>query len=77
MDHTPTTYSFGNCELDVRLHEFRRNSQPRAMEPQVFDLLAYLIENRHRLVDKDGLNAKIWRGRFVSDASLTTASNRR
>jgi adenylate cyclase len=68
-----TIYVFGDCELDLGLHELRFEGQVRAVEPQVFDLLAYLIKHRDRLVDKDELNEKIWHGRFVSDASLTTA----
>ena len=34
-----------------------------AVEPQVFDLLVYLVENRERVVSKDDLIASVWRGR--------------
>jgi len=66
-------YRFGAYELDLGLHELRFEGQACAVEPQVFDLLAYLIEHRDRLVNKDELNEKIWHGRIVTDASLTTA----
>jgi len=65
------TYLFGNCELDNALRELRRDGAARAIEPQVFDLLLYLLENRDRMVSKEELNQRIWKGRFVSEASLS------
>ena len=66
------TYLFGDCELDPGLHELRRKGSVSAIEPKVFDLLLYLVENRDRVVSKDELNQRIWKGRIVSDASLST-----
>lgn len=66
------TYLFGDCQLDAGLRELRKNGHVSAVEPKVFDLLLYLVENRDRLIDKDELNQRIWKGRFVSDASLST-----
>ncbi len=66
------TYLFGDCELDPGLHELRKCGCVSAVEPKVFDLLVYLIENRDRLVGKDELNQRIWNGQVVSDASLST-----
>ena len=45
------------------------------LEPQVFDVLAYLIQNRERVVSKDDLLASIWEGRSVSKSALTTRIN--
>ena len=45
------------------------------MEPQVFDLLVYLVENRDRVVSRDDLFASIWGGRIVSDSTLTSRIN--
>ena len=45
------------------------------MQPQVFDLLVYLVENRHRVVSKDDLIATIWQGRIVSESTLTSRIN--
>jgi pimeloyl-ACP methyl ester carboxylesterase/DNA-binding winged helix-turn-helix (wHTH) protein len=42
------------------------------LEPQVFDLLVYLIENRERVVTKDDMIASIWGGRIVSESTLTS-----
>ena len=46
-----------------------------SLEPQVFDLLVYLIENRDHVVTKDDLIQSIWKGRVVSESALTTRIN--
>ena len=38
----------------------------------MLDLLIYLVQNRDRVVSKDDLIASVWRGRIVSDATLTS-----
>ena len=48
---------------------------PIAVEPQVFDLLIYLVQNQHRVVSKDDLIASVWGGRIVSDSTLTSRIN--
>jgi TolB-like protein/Flp pilus assembly protein TadD len=48
---------------------------PVALEPQVFDLLVYLVRNRGRVVSKDDLIDRVWGGRIVSDSALTTRLN--
>ena len=55
--------------------ELCRRSEPIAVEPQVFDLLVYLIENRNRVVSKDDLIGAVWAGRIVSDSTLTSRIN--
>ena len=40
------------------------------LEPQVFDLLVYLIRHRDRVVSNDDLIAGVWNGRIVSDSTL-------
>jgi TolB-like protein/Flp pilus assembly protein TadD len=66
---------FGNCELDTNRREFRRDGEPIPLEPQVFDLLVYLVENRDRVVSKDDLLATVWGGRIVSESTLTSRIN--
>jgi TolB-like protein/tetratricopeptide (TPR) repeat protein len=63
---------FADLTLDTNRRELRRGSDPVAVEPQVFDLLIYLVENRDRVVSKDDLIAAIWGGRVVSDSALTS-----
>jgi TolB-like protein/Tfp pilus assembly protein PilF len=68
-------FAFGDQVLDVERRELRRGGAPVALEPQVFDLLVYLICNRERVVSKDDLIGNVWGGRIVSDSTLTTRIN--
>jgi TolB-like protein/Flp pilus assembly protein TadD len=65
-------YEFGHYSLDVDQQELRLGSDPVAIEPQVFDLLQYLIRNRERVVSKDDLIANVWHGRIVSESTLSS-----
>jgi len=67
--------AFGDYVLDSGRRELRRNAVPIALEPQVFDLLLYLVQNRDHVVTKDDLIATVWKGRIVSDSTLTTRIN--
>ena len=69
------TLSFGDYEIDVERRELRRAETPVHVEPQVFDLLVYLVQNRDRVVSKDDLIASVWGGRSVSDSTLTSRIN--
>ena len=65
-------YQFGPFELDLATVELREGDKTRAMEPQVFALLALLVENRERLVSKDEIIEKVWDGRIVSEAAVAS-----
>jgi adenylate cyclase len=69
------TFSFDDYELEIEQRELRRGGEPVALEPQVFDLLVYLIRNRGRVVSKDDLIENIWGGRIVSTSTLTSRLN--
>lgn len=66
---------FGDYVLDKERRELRRSSEQIALEPQVFDVLLYLVQNRDRVVTKDDLIAAVWDGRIVSDSTLTSRIN--
>jgi TolB-like protein len=68
-------YLFEDFVLDTGRRELRRDNRLISVAPQVFDLLAYLICRRERVVTKDDLVASIWKGRAVSDSALTTRIN--
>jgi adenylate cyclase len=68
-------YLFEDYALDTDRRELRRGADLIPVTPQVFDLLDFLIRNRHRVVSKDDLIAAIWGGRIVSDSALTTRIN--
>ena len=65
-------FEFSDYSLDVGRRELRRGASLIQIEPQVFDLLVYLIENRERVVTKDDLIASVWGGRIVSESTLTS-----
>jgi len=68
-------FRFENHLLDVDRRELRRGAELIDVEPQVFDLLLYLVQNRDRVVSKDDLIAGVWGGRIVSDSTLTSRIN--
>ena len=65
-------YAFGDYELDTRLHELRRAGEPVRIEPQVFDVLAYLFASRDRLVPKEELLDRVWGHRYVAPTTLNS-----
>ncbi len=65
-------YLFENYSLDVDRLELRRGSELVPVEPQVLDLLHYLIRNRDHVVTKDDLIADVWQGRIVSESTLSS-----
>mgnify|MGYP003633306306 CR=1 FL=1 len=65
-------YTFGNFELDLAKAELRSNGQLRSIQPQIFALLAFLLEHRERLVSKDEIFENVWDGRIVTDSALAS-----
>src|SRR5262249_8835135 len=61
-------FLFGDYALDLERRELRRGAELVEVEPQVFDLLAYLVENRDRVASKDNLLAAVWHGRTGPDS---------
>jgi pimeloyl-ACP methyl ester carboxylesterase/DNA-binding winged helix-turn-helix (wHTH) protein len=68
-------FLFENHALDVERRELRRGAELISLEPQVFDLLVYLVRNRDRVVSKDDLLQAVWGGRIVSESTLTSRIN--
>jgi pimeloyl-ACP methyl ester carboxylesterase/DNA-binding winged helix-turn-helix (wHTH) protein len=65
-------FFFDNHTLDVDRRELRNAGALVALEPQVFDLLVYLLKNRDRVVSKDDLIDGVWDGRIVSESTRTS-----
>ena len=65
-------YRFGPFELDLARVELRTGGEVRPLEPQVFALLAFLVEHRERLVSRDEIIEKVWDGRVVSDSAVSS-----
>jgi TolB-like protein len=68
-------YHFEDFALDQGKRELRRGGEMLRLEPQVFDVLSYLVDNRDRVVSKDDLIDAVWQGRIVSDATLSSRIN--
>src|SRR3954447_9191474 len=66
---------FEKLVLDTDRRELRRGEGAVPLQPQVFDLLVYLIENRDRVVTKDDLLEAVWNGRIVSESTLISRIN--
>ncbi len=68
-------FQFADCLLDTDRRELRRDNIVIPVEPQVFDLLAFVVQNRDRVVSKDDIISAIWNGRAISDSALGTRIN--
>ena len=68
-------FFFEDQMLDPERRELRRSQVQVPLEPQVFDLLLYLVRNCDRVVSKDDLIESVWKGRLVSDSTLTSRIN--
>jgi len=65
-------YRFAGLELDCSRFQLRRADKTLAVQPQVFDVLRYLVANHDRFVSKDELLDKVWSGRIVSETTLSS-----
>ena len=63
-------FQFNQVSLDTAQYRLCLSGNPVSIEPQVFDLLVYLVENRDRVVTRDELLENLWKGKMVTDAAL-------
>ncbi len=68
-------YRFGPYTLDTDRRELWQGADLTPLQPQVFDLLVHLVENRGHVVSKDDLLEAVWGGRIVSESTLTSRIN--
>lgn len=69
MEHQ---FCFGKFTLDKKNYTLSYDGASIHIEPKVFELLCYLIENRKCIVSKSEIIEKIWQGRSVSDAAVSS-----
>jgi len=67
------TFVFGEFELDPARRELRVAGKARSLQPQVFDLLLYLVEHHERVVPKRELLEALWPDTIVTESSLQRA----
>ena len=68
-------FLFGDCTLDPTRRELWRGGEAIHVEPQVFDLLLYLVRNRDQVISKDDMLEAVWGGRIVSESTLSNRIN--
>ena len=66
-------FEFEDFVLDINLAELRRGDKQIPIEPRVFDLLVFLIQNSDRVLSRDEIVEKVWDGRFVSDSAISSS----
>ena len=66
----PMIHRFDEFTLDDRRFQLRRRDEIVLVEPRVFDLIAFLVRHRSRVVPKDELLDQLWSGRTVAESSL-------
>lgn len=70
----PRQYEFSGYRLDAVARElFGPDAARIAIHAKALDVLAYLIEQRDRVVDKDEMLAAVWANRVVEENNLTQA----
>jgi len=65
------SFRFADRALDPDRRELWVGDSVRETEPKVFDLIAYLLEHRDRVVTKDELQEALWPNLIVTEASLS------
>lgn len=65
-------FRFAGVELDPAARLLRNDRGPVHVEQQVFGVLMYLLEHRHRAVPKAELLDAVWGHRFVTESALTS-----
>jgi len=64
-------YEFAEFRLDAEEKVLLKKGKPVDLRPRVFQLLAILVENQGRIVEKDDLMNQIWADSFVEESNLT------
>lgn len=64
-------YSFGPFRVDVGRRLLLRGGNPIPLTPKAFDILLVLVQNRHRIVEKEELMKLVWPDTVVEENNLT------
>jgi TolB-like protein/DNA-binding winged helix-turn-helix (wHTH) protein len=65
-------YRFDQFELDADRYELLLRGVAQHVEPLVFDLIAFFAANPGRIVGRDEIVGQVWKGRTVSDATISS-----
>lgn len=65
-------YVFGDFTLDPQCYELRRQRTRIPLRPKVFQVLLYLIEQRHRVVTREEILGHVWSNQYIGEENLTS-----
>lgn len=65
------TIVFGKFEMDLLQRVISADGQIVALQPRPFDILAFLIANRERMVSRSEIIDAVWQGQIVVANNLT------
>jgi pimeloyl-ACP methyl ester carboxylesterase/DNA-binding winged helix-turn-helix (wHTH) protein len=65
-------YRFDDAELNCVTFQLRVRGAPVPIEPQVFEVIRFLVENRDRMCARTEILDAVWGDRFVSDSALAS-----
>jgi len=66
-------YHFNYITIDSNNFKLQVKGTDTQVEPQVFNLILYLIKNKDKVVSRDELLDQVWQGRMVSDTSINNS----
>jgi DNA-binding winged helix-turn-helix (wHTH) protein/TolB-like protein/tetratricopeptide (TPR) repeat protein len=71
MSEQKAIYQFSDFQLDLGEKQLRRlDGEVLPLPPKAFDILALLVENRGRLLEKNEVMDQIWADSFVEEGNL-------
>lgn len=65
-------YKFDNFEIDSDTYNLHMGGELQHVEPLVFDLLYFLVQNPDRIISRDEIIDFIWDGKIVSEATISS-----
>lgn len=65
------SYTFSGFSLDVSSGLLTHSGAVVRLAPRVYQVLAYLVANRERIVSKDEIFSAVWQDTFVEDNALS------
>jgi Transcriptional regulatory protein, C terminal len=63
-------YAFEDCVLDTARCELRRDGKLVKLEPKVYEVLVFLVQDAERLVRQDELLRQVWRDTIVEPGAI-------
>ena len=61
---------FGDIEINLDAKTVKRKGEPLKLKSMEYKLLAYLVKNPDRVIDKNEIFDNVWEDKFTSDGTL-------